>query len=88
MLWSLAVFNNGLLIQWFWIYDYVKNTTNNWTYYTYPIAYKSYCRAAVGTAMWQATMSYYTEKTKIGLFVKDFASNNSTTTVQGIIIGY
>lgn len=80
--------NNGLLIQWFFIYDYVKNTTSYWTYYTYPIAYKAYPRAAVGTAMWQATMSYYTEKTKIGLFLKDLANNNGTTTVQGILIGY
>lgn len=80
--------NNGLLIQWFIIYNYAKNTTSNWTYYTYPIAYKTYARAAAGTAMWQATMSYYTEKTKIGLFLKDFANNSNTTKVQGIIIGY
>ena len=70
------------------MYDYAKNTTNYWTYYTYPIAYKGYPRAAVGTAMWQATMSYYTEKTKIGLFLKDLANNSNTTSVQGIIIGY
>ena len=83
-----SVINNGLLIQWFSIYDYAKNTNSTWSFYTYPIAYKANSRAAVGAAMWQATMSYYTEKTRIGLFLKDLASNSNTTTVQGIIIGY
>lgn len=82
------VFNNGLLLQWFSIYDYAKNTNSDWTFYTYPIAYKAHPCAAVGTSMWQATMSYYTEKTRIGLFLKDLSNNTSTTTVQGIIIGY
>lgn len=83
-----SVINNGLLIQWFSIYDYAKNTNSTWSFYTYPIAYKAPPRAAVGTAMWQATMSYYTEKTRIGLFLKDLAANSNNTQVQGIIIGY